>query len=179
LTERRLDDVSLSPRSLAGYRRDLVRKSTTWKNQIHEPLELLMPGYDDCFDDVFISNAALVIARRTGSPEAVRRLGQAGLQRLLAQAGGRSRSAVLDRIIAWAGTAPDGQEPAAVRRRALTGLEEDRLMKAREIEDVERDRAALLARTPDVLLLSLPGINVVSAAEFAGAMGPIEPDANA
>ena len=34
--------------------------------------------------------------------------------------------------------------------------------------------AGLLARTPYVLLLSIVGINVVSAAEFAGEMGPIE-----
>jgi transposase len=34
--------------------------------------------------------------------------------------------------------------------------------------------ASLLARTPYVLLLSMPGVNVVSAAEFAGEMGPIE-----
>ena len=31
----------------------------------------------------------------------------------------------------------------------------------------------LLVQTPYVLLLSFPGINVVSAAEFAGEMGPI------
>src|SRR5262249_5441734 len=143
LTERRLDDLSLRLRSLARYRRDLVRKSTTLKNQIHEHLELLMPGYGDCFEDVFISNIALLIARRTGSPEAVRRLGRAGLQRLLAEAGVRSRPAALDRVVAWAGTAADGQEPAEVLRRALTGLDEDRLMKAREIEGVERDLASL------------------------------------
>src|SRR5262245_43494127 len=71
LIERRLDDDSLRLRSLARYRRDLVRKSTTLKNQIHEHLELLMPGYADCFEDVFISNVALLVARRTGSPEAV------------------------------------------------------------------------------------------------------------
>ena len=64
-------------------------------------------------------------------------------------------------------------------RRVLAGLDDDRLMKAREIEDVERDLASLLARTPYVLLLSMPGINVVSAAEFAGEMGPIEHYANA
>ena len=34
--------------------------------------------------------------------------------------------------------------------------------------------AGPLARTPYVLLLSIVGINVVSAAEFAGEMGPIE-----
>jgi hypothetical protein len=120
-----------------------------------------------------------LIARRAGSPGAVRGLGKAGLQRLLAEAGVRSQSAVLDRVIAWAGSATDGQEPVEVLRRVLAGLDDDRLMKAREIENVERDLAALLARTPYVLLLSMPGINVVSAAEFAGEMGPIEHYANA
>ncbi len=82
LTERRLDDLSLRLRSLARYRRDLVRKGSALKNQIQEHLELLMPGYAACFDDVFISNIALLVARRTGSPEAVRHLGKAGLERL-------------------------------------------------------------------------------------------------
>ena len=31
-----------------------------------------------------------------------------------------------------------------------------------------------LVKTPYVLLMGIPGINVVSAAEFAGEMGPIE-----
>ena len=34
--------------------------------------------------------------------------------------------------------------------------------------------AGLLVQTPYVLLMGIPGINVVSAAEFAGEMGPIE-----
>ena len=38
---------------------------------------------------------------------------------------------------------------------------------------MERDLAALLVQTPYLLLLSIPGINVVSAAELAGEMGPI------
>src|SRR5262245_23114656 len=95
LAERPLDEVSLRLRSLARYRRDLVRKSTTLKNQLHEHLELLMPGYAGCFEDVFISNVALLIAHRTGSPEAVRGLGKAGLRRLLAEAAVRSQAAVL------------------------------------------------------------------------------------
>ena len=47
------------------------------------------------------------------------------------------------------------------------------------IEALERDLASLLARIPYVLLLSIPGINVVSAADFAGEMGPIQHYANA
>ncbi len=42
------------------------------------------------------------------------------------------------------------------------------------IRSLERDLASLLVQTPYVLLLSFPGINVVSAAEFAGEMGPIQ-----
>jgi hypothetical protein len=60
----------------------------------------------------------------------------------------------------------------------MATLDDDRLMKTREIVDVERDLAGLLVRTPYALLLSMPGINVVSAAEFAGEMGPIEHYAN-
>ncbi|HWU39565.1 MAG TPA: transposase, partial [Candidatus Acidoferrum sp.] len=39
--------------------------------------------------------------------------------------------------------------------------------------------AQRLARTPYILLLSIPGINVVSAAEFAGEAGPMDHYANA
>src|SRR5512135_1700174 len=179
LTERPLDDLSLRLRSLARYRRDLVRKGSALKNQIHEHLEMLMPGYAGCFEDVFISNIAIAIARRTGSPEAVRGLGTAGLARLLVEAGVRFRAPTLDGVLAWAEAAAGGQEPAEVLRRILAALDDDRLMKAREIDDVERELASLLARTPYVLLLSMPGVNVVSAAEFAGEMGPIEHYANA
>jgi transposase len=44
----------------------------------------------------------------------------------------------------------------------------------RQRHNVRWSTAHALARTPYVLLLSIPGVNVVSAAEFAGAMGPIE-----
>ena len=52
-------------------------------------------------------------------------------------------------------------------------LDEERRVRLRAIRDLEGELAGLLVRTPYVLLLSFPGINVVSAAEFAGEMGPI------
>jgi hypothetical protein len=57
-------------------------------------------------------------------------------------------------------------------------LEEDRQRKSLEIQGLEREIASRLVRTPYVLLLSFPGINVVSAADFAGEMGPIGNYAN-
>jgi transposase len=52
-------------------------------------------------------------------------------------------------------------------------LDEDRQQKTREIQALERELAIHLVRTPYVLLLACPGVNVVSAAELAGEMGPI------
>ena len=54
----------------------------------------------------------------------------------------------------------------------------ERTGRSQEIITLERSIAQLLCRTPYVLLLSIPGINVVSAADFAGEMGPIENYAN-
>ena len=62
---------------------------------------------------------------------------------------------------------------AAHHRRIAADLEADRQRKELEIQGLERELAGLLARTPYVLLMSIPGINVVSAAEYAAEMGPI------
>ena len=45
---------------------------------------------------------------------------------------------------------------------------------SRSIRAIESELAEPLSQTPYMLLLGIPGINVVSAAEFAGEMGPIE-----
>jgi hypothetical protein len=58
-------------------------------------------------------------------------------------------------------------------------LYQDRQGKTQEIQALEREIAGRLVQTPYVLLLSFPGVNVVSAADFAGEMGPIEHYANA
>lgn len=56
-------------------------------------------------------------------------------------------------------------------------LLDDWRMKTSQIQRIEGELARWLARTPYILLLSHPGINVISAAELAGEMGPIENDA--
>ena len=55
---------------------------------------------------------------------------------------------------------------------------EDRQRKTLEIQALEREIAGRFVQTPYALLLSFPGVNVVSAADFAGEMGPIEHYAN-
>jgi transposase len=68
---------------------------------------------------------------------------------------------------------------AAMHLQIALALEDERQRKNQEILALERTFARYLARTPYILLLSFPGINVISAADFAGEMGPIENYANA
>jgi hypothetical protein len=60
-----------------------------------------------------------------------------------------------------------------VLRRLLTTLDDDRLAKNQQILQLERDLAHLVVHTPYVLLLAIPGINIVTVADLAGELGPI------
>jgi hypothetical protein len=82
-------------------------------------------------------------------------------------------------VLDWADEAAPGDVAAASPRRLALALYDDRQRKTQEIQALEREIAGRLVPTPYVLLLSVPGINVISAADFAGEMGPIEHYANA
>jgi hypothetical protein len=66
-----------------------------------------------------------------------------------------------------------------MRPRILADRDDDFTAKTQQILALERELASCLVQTPYVLLLAIPGINVVSAADFAGEMGPIQHYANA
>lgn len=173
LAEPAADPVHDRLKLLARHRRDLVRKCVALRCKIREHLNVFMPGYENCFADLFDGRLALLIARRFGSPTAVRDAGGDGLAKLLREAGVRFQTRTLTRIADWARDAADAPADGPVHQRIMTTLHDDLQAKSLEILALESDLAELLARTPYVLLLSVPGINVVSAAEFAGEMGPI------
>ena len=91
----------------------------------------------------------------------------------------------LVRVLAWAQRAAEGHPQTPPHVRMLADLEDDRRQKLRKIQALECEIAPLLADTPYVLLLVIAGLNVVSAADFAGGhrpkvgRGPLEHDANA
>jgi len=173
LLEPPLDPHYVRLQLLTRHRRDLVTKRATLRNQIHEQLNLIMPGYAKCFEDIFDSNIALLIARHTGSAAAVRQAGLSGLTEILKRANVRFQARTLHKILVWAAGAADGLPESDMRRQIFISLEDDRQAKNREIVSLERQSAGLLAQTPYVLLMSIVGINVVSCAEFAAEMGPI------
>jgi hypothetical protein len=123
--------------------------------------------------DIFDHEPALVIARHLGSPAEIRARGLGGLAALLhAEHIGHHRRS-LAKILAWAERAPEPSECPEIHRRIFAYLDDERRARLRTIRDLEAELAGLLVKTPYVLLLSFPGINVVSAAEFAAEMGPI------
>jgi hypothetical protein len=138
-----------------------------------EHLQSFMPGYSKCVGDIFGSPAVLWVARDLGSAAAIIQVGLAGLSQQVRQADIRVQRSTLEKIVAWARSAPPAEEPASLHHRIFLELDADQLAKARSIQAVESELAGPWAGTPYVLLLSIVGINVVSAAEFAGEMGPI------
>jgi transposase len=173
LVEPVLDDVHARLRLLARHRRDLVRQNADLRNRIHVELDALFPGLSAAVGGIFEHEPALVIARRLGSAAAVRAHGPEGLAALLRAEHVRHHRRSLERILAWADRAAEADKFTEIHQRIFLHLDDERRARLRSIRDLESDLASLLVQTPYVLLLSFPGINVVSAAEFAGEMGPI------
>jgi hypothetical protein len=141
---------------------------------MHEHLQAFMPGYAKCFDGVFDSPIPFWVAVHLGSAEAIVQAGVVDLIRQLRQAGLRKHTPTVEKVVAWARSAPLPEEPASLHRRFFIDLGGDRLSKLRSIRALEGELTEQLVQTPYVLLLGIPGISVVSAAEFAGEAGPIE-----
>ncbi|WP_406700159.1 transposase [Singulisphaera sp. Ch08] len=172
LLEHEPDPLYIHLQLLARHRRDLVTKNVTLRNQIHDHFQLIMPGFCAVIDP-FDSPLPLWIVKNLQSADAILEVGVPGLLRRLREAGFRPHLKTVEKIVAWAKAAPAPHSQSSIYLRLLTTLDEDRMAKLEAIRTVEGDLAGLLVRTPYVLLLGIPGINAVTAAEFAGEMGPI------
>ena len=185
LIEKPVDPLYQQLQILARHRRDLVKKKSKLQCQIRHHLEQGMPGFAALFDGTELWTQATpvpllqAIAKRGGTVDVVRQAGQKGVTQWLREAGVRIHTATLQRVIVWAANAADTDPSAKFHTRVWMSLIEDWTQKNQQIHEAECDLAGLLVKTPYVLLLSHPGINVVSAAELAGEMGPIENYASA
>jgi transposase len=160
-------------------RRDLVRKGAALNCQIRDHLEAALPGFAACFDKLWDSLVPWHLLQHFPTAEQLRAAGLTAICQSLHQAGIRCQRRTPQAVLDWADQAAPGDVAAELHRQIALAYYRDRHQKTQEILALERDIAGRLVQTPYVLLLSFPGINVVSAAEFAGEMGPIEHYANA
>jgi len=114
-----------------------------------------------------------------GDAQALAAMSRVRLRDLLDKARVRFQERTLDRVVEWAKASAPPDVAASDHRRIAADLEADRQRKEQQIQALESEIAHLLCATPYVLLMSIPGINVVSASEYAAEMGPISNYANA
>jgi transposase len=166
---------------LVRHRRDLVQKRSKLQCQIREHLERCLPGYGAVFpgDDLWDCSVALLVARRAPSAEAIRAAGVQGILRWLREEKLQFWTRTVEKIVAWSGNAAAADPVAAHVTGVWQDLYEDWRTKTQCIERRERELGEILVKTPYLLLLSHPGINVVSASDLAGELGPIEHYAHA
>jgi transposase len=170
---------------LARHRRDLVRKRAKLQSQIRIRLERCLPGYSALFPDTDLWDHQVglmvlqFIAERGGTHSALLDAGIPAITKWLKEQRCSFQSKSVERIVAWAANAATGDPMSPLLTRLWQELLVDWRQKTQQIHGVERELASLLAQTPWILLLSHPGINVVSAAEVAGETGPIEHYASA
>jgi transposase len=173
LQEPEEDPTYVRMQLLERRRRDLVRENASLRCRIREHLHGYLPGFTSCFDDIFINKISLTIAGQFPSAAAIRAAGRAGLEELLTRRGVRYQGRSLTGVLAWAAKAPEGDAVPSTHQYILNNMEQERQAKLRQVAGLEAELLTLLVRTPYVLLLGITGVNVVSAAEFAGEMGPI------
>lgn len=174
-------EVFQSLQAASRHRHNLVKQRSRLIVQIRRLLHQTLPGFADLFEDgqLFHKSIGLPIALEFSSAAAICRAGAAGIARHLTQAKVRFQARTIDRIVAWAATAAEPSELAAMHTRQWRQLDEVRRLFDGQIAETEREMAGFLVKTPYVLLLSITGINVVSAARLAGEAGPIEHYASA
>jgi len=173
LAEQPLDDFWRTLQLVIRQRRDLVRKMAILCCQIREHLDAAYPGLAARFSKFWESDTPWHLLRHFASAQALLGAGKQGLCDSLRQAGIQFHRSTIDKVLDWAAQAAEPDLAAVQHRRCALALDDDRVRKTLEIQALERDIAGRLAQTPYVLLLSIPGINVVSAADFAGEAGPM------
>jgi transposase len=178
LLEQPLDETYKTLQLVIRHRRDLVQKNSILCCQIREHLDAALPGLAACFGKFWESDTAWHLIRQFASPKEFVDAGLDGLRRSLDRADIQFHQRTLVTILDWAQQAAAPDLGAVQHRKIALALDDDRRRKTQEILEIERQSAALLVRTPYVLLMACPGINVVSAADYAGEMGPMQHYAN-
>lgn len=174
LTTLPVGEVYQSLQALSRHRYNLVKQRARLMVQIRRLLHQTMPGFADLFEEgkLFRKSIALPIGLGFSSADAIHRAGVDGIASHLRKTKVRFQSRTIERIVAWAGTAAEPSELAAMHTRQWKELNDVRRLFDEQIAASEREMAGFLAKTPYVLLLSVTGINVVSAARLAGGHRP-------
>lgn len=156
----------------AGLRRRRVHVRSALINQLFATLDLIFPGLDGCFDDLFATKVGPVLVRELADPERLHRLGVDGLRSFMSGRGVVLRTPKAEQLHQAAANAlrlPPVESAcrASVLSADLALLD---LLNA-QISEADAHLAAVLPDTPAAVLTSLPGIGIVRASNYGAALG--------
>lgn len=162
--------------AISRHRRNLVKQRARLQVQIRLLLHRTMPGYADLFDNqkMFTYATVIRIAAKYPSAKEIQRAGVEKIVAYLKKEKQRFNSRNIERIVAWSRNAAEPEPLADLLSQQWIGLNRLREILSSQIQAAEQKMSKFLVKTPYVLLLSVTGINVVSAAQLAGEAGPIE-----
>jgi transposase len=171
-----IDETHLALQRLTRHRRNLVKQRSRFQVQVRAMMHQSMPGYADLWEDdkLFNKSIALPIAKQFSSSEAIKQAKQKGLASFLRKSKVRFQERSVDKIYAWSLQAAEPTLLQSLFTEQWKQLADVHALLTEQINATEIELAHFLVKTPYVLLLSVTGINVVSAGELAGEAGPIE-----
>ncbi len=154
-------------------REDSVDRRSRLKGQCREHLHACMPGYAELFTDIWRTPMILSVAETYGSAKRLLSAGTDSICNRLQCKGIRFRRRSINKVLAWASDSASPDLGGTLHRSILkTSLALLKHMD-RDIKGYEKRLVPFLVKTPFVLLMSIPGINVVSASGYGSEAGPI------
>jgi len=160
-------------------RESLVRTRASERTRTTQRIEALLPGYGAVFSRAWECPSVLALARDYGSAQALRSAGESALLDPLRAQGLRPKRRTVLKALQWAAqAAPPDPESETLHHLLRKQLERLDTLNA-QIRAFEGELADFLVDTPFILLLAIPGINVVSASGYGAELGPLEHYANA
>lgn len=171
-----VDPVHQSLQALSRHRVNLVKQRAKLQVQVRNLIHQTMPGFADLFiqHQFFKKSIAIPVAKAFPSAALIAKAGTSKIGESLRKQKVRFQQPTIERIVAWshgAAESSDLQMMLTAQWQQLIALWE---LLTEQISSTEREMAGFLVKTPYVLLMSVRGINVVSAAGLAGEAGPIE-----
>jgi hypothetical protein len=156
----------------SAHRHRKVKARVTIGLQLLSQLDLVFPGFGDCFKDVIRAKGGHVILRHCPDPVRIRRMGPEGLRVFVGNRGvrmTRSKAAVIVDTANRALLLPDAERKT--RMRVLKADLAIYDMIRTEIDHADTELAAVIGDTPAGVLTTLPGVGIPRASAYGAALG--------
>ena len=166
--------VYTSLKETTRSRRRLVKQMTMLKNQIHSLIDVLFPGFLSKSKTGMepFCDASLALMEDNFSAIRIQSMRITRLQNILKKNRIRNPEGIASKLKdVCAQIAAPPPELAAIMSNTLTAYIQLLRQQMKSIKDLEHCCAQLLAQTPCFMLVTIPGVGYVTAAEIAGELG--------